>query len=365
MNVVFAGGGTGGHLYPAIAIADALRGRAQIAFVGTADRLEATIVPNAGYPLTTISAKPLARKYSLAMVGGAFANLAGIAQSLRVLGRLRPDIVIATGGYVSFPLVVAARMRRRVPIALLEPNARPGLTNRMLAPLVDEVWGAFDDVDPRFAGKYVRTGVPVRESLRALPPHAEAMARLGLDPALRTLLAMGGSQGARSINDALVAVAGADALPQGWQVLLVAGERDAAEVARELAASPMASRAHAVAYLDKVADAYAAADVVLARAGASTLAELAAAGLPAMLVPYPFAAEDHQEANARAAERAGAAVVVSDADLHDRLASLMAETLRPARLDALRAAARARAQTDAVAAILARIDALLSRTKRE
>ena len=153
MNVVFAGGGTGGHLYPAIAIADELRQRgAQVEFVGTAGRLESTIVPKCGYELHLIAARPLARRFDPSVVTTFGATVAGTVQSLFLLRKLRPDAVIATGGYVCFPLILAARMLRglralRGPIALFEPNARPGLTNRLLAPMVDEVWGAFAAAD--------------------------------------------------------------------------------------------------------------------------------------------------------------------------------------------------------------------------
>ena len=156
MKVVFAGGGTGGHLYPAIAIAGALGDSAAIDFIGTADRLEATVVPKAGYRLHAVSSRPLTRRVSFELVRTFFANLGGTLQSIGLLRKLRPDIVIATGGYVCFPAVLAARVLRffgayRGAIALLEPNAHPGLTNRLLAPLVDEVWGAFPNADPRFA----------------------------------------------------------------------------------------------------------------------------------------------------------------------------------------------------------------------
>ena len=141
LNIVFTGGGTGGHLYPAIAIAQALGDRANVAFIGSADRLEAKIVPQAGYPLITVRSGPRTRP---------FANVAGVFQALGALRKLRPDIVIATGGYVGLPVVLAARILGKR-IALLEPNAHPGLTNRMLSPLVDEVWGAFAQPDKRFA----------------------------------------------------------------------------------------------------------------------------------------------------------------------------------------------------------------------
>ncbi len=216
LNVVFTGGGTGGHLYPAIAIAQALGDRANVTFIGTADRLEAKIIPQAGYPLITVRSGPRTRP---------FANIVGVFQALSALRKLQPDIVIATGGYVGLPVVIAARMLGKK-IALLEPNARPGLTNRMLAPLVDEVWGAFAQPDKRFANKYVHTGIPVRASLRSLPARDAALDRLGLSTKRATLLAMGGSQGARSINDALTSLLKTDGLPEGWQLIHVTGEAE-------------------------------------------------------------------------------------------------------------------------------------------
>ncbi len=361
LNVVFTGGGTGGHLYPAIAIAQALGERANVTFIGAADRLEATIVPNAGYPLITVKSAPAKRAY---------VNLAGIVQALNVLPRLKPDIVIATGGYVALPVVLAARILRQfkrihAKIALLEPNARPGLTNRLLAPLVDEVWGAFPGGDPRFAGKYVQTGIPVRASLRTLPSRDAAIERLGLSSKRNTLLAMGGSQGARSINDALTSLLQSDGLPEGWQLIHVTGENEYDRVKAALRHTQGDNGGALRAYLNDVGDAYAAADLVLARAGASTLGELAATGRPAILVPYPFAAEDHQRANAATVARAGAAVVVDDRELiAGKLRGILAEVTQPSRLADLRAAAERARTIDPVTTILARVDALTTRKNR-
>jgi UDP-N-acetylglucosamine--N-acetylmuramyl-(pentapeptide) pyrophosphoryl-undecaprenol N-acetylglucosamine transferase len=366
VNVVFTGGGTGGHLYPAIAIAQALGDRAQVTFIGTADRLEATIVPQAGYTLATVRSRPLTRKPSLDLIATAFANARGTLQAMRLLARLKPDLVIATGGYVCFPVVLAARAlralgRSHVAIALLEPNARPGLTNRLLAPLVDEVWGAFPNADPRFAGKYVHTGIPVRASLRALPSREAAIARLGLSSKRSTLLAMGGSQGARSINDALTVLLKNDGLPAGWQLIHVTGEKEYDRVRAALGREEGALRA----YLHDVADAYAAADLVLARAGASTLGELAATGKAAILVPYPHAAEDHQRANAAVVAGAGAAVVVDDRELFaGKLRAILADVVQPSRLAELRAAAERGLALDPIATILNRVEALGARKKR-
>jgi UDP-N-acetylglucosamine--N-acetylmuramyl-(pentapeptide) pyrophosphoryl-undecaprenol N-acetylglucosamine transferase len=367
VRAIFAGGGTGGHLYPAIAIADALAAQgASVTFVGTAGRLEATLVPKAGYALRTIRSRPLPRRRWADLLGTVAANLAGTLASLRLVTELRPDIVIATGGYVCFPVVLAAwflRLARvhRAPIVLFEPNARAGVTNRTLAPMADEVWGAFPDGDACFGRKYVPTGVPVRASLRCLPSREQAVARLGLDPSRKTLLALGGSQGARTINDALVTLIEQDALPPGWQLLQITGEREFDRVRAALERGRESLRP----YLHDLSDAYAAADLVLARAGASTLGELAALGLPAILVPYPHAADDHQTENARRFERAGAAVTISDRDVAGgQLPAVLARSAAPERLAALRAGAQALRGGDAVETILARVEALLARKKR-
>ncbi len=367
MTVVFAGGGTGGHLYPAIAIADALRPRATIAFVGSADRLETTIVPKAGYPLYTVSAHALPRRLSFDLLRAVARNAKGTLQSFRLLAAARPDLVVATGGYVCFPVALAARIRKlvglsRASIVLLEPNLTPGVTTRLLAPIVDEIWGECGGFARRLRAKCLPTGVPVRSSLRNLPSRAEAASRLGLDPAKPVLLAIGGSQGARAINDALVAALQSGALPPNWQVLALTG---AAEYAKVFTAVPTAEDAPAAPfvvrpYLDEMADAYAVADLVLARAGASTLGELAALGKPAILVPYPFATEAHQRANATRFETAGAALVMTDQQLASgALPAVLAEATAPQRLASLSANARQLGQNDPLAQILARIDSLV------
>ena len=364
MNVVFAGGGTGGHLYPAIAIADALRpGGDEIEFIGTAGRLETSIVPQAGYRLQAVKSAPLDRTSFARIPGAAVANAAGALQSAALLAKLKPRLVIATGGYVCFPVVFAARALRVVraigaTIVLLEPNAKPGLTNRLLAPLVDEVWGAFPAADARFAGKYVHTGIPVRAALRALPSRETALARFGLSSERRTLLAMGGSQGARSINDALTSLVRSGGLPDGWQLIHLTGEREYDRVRAALGADHGAVRP----YLHDLADAYAAADLVLARAGASTIGELVATGTPAILVPYPHAAADHQRQNAAMLEAAGAAITLDDRDLvAGKLRAALADAAAPPRLAAMRNAASNLAHADPVATILARIAALTAR----
>ncbi len=369
MKVIFAGGGTGGHLYPAIALADAIRSRAQIRFIGTNGRLETSIIPSAGYELETISSRPLRRRLSLALIGTAWANLAGIAQAMRALVRFDPDVVIATGGYVCFPVIAAAKVLRsagrlRARFALLEPNAQPGLTNRLLAPMVDEVWGAFAQPDGALAHKFVHTGIPVRASLLRPNNRVEAARRLGLDPSRRTILAIGGSQGARSINETVAALVTRRALPNDWQILHVAGERDYEYMRAEERDTFGGNFVKLVPYLTEMADAYAVAELVVARAGASTIGELAALGAPSILIPYPFASEDHQARNAAVFEASGAAIVIEDSKLNaDSLWWTLRNAMEPSRLAEMRAAARSLGGGDPVATIVARIDGLAARRR--
>jgi UDP-N-acetylglucosamine--N-acetylmuramyl-(pentapeptide) pyrophosphoryl-undecaprenol N-acetylglucosamine transferase len=371
MNVTFAGGGTGGHLYPAIAIADALCARAhergetmRVQFLGAQDRLEAKIVPAAGYDVEFVPSRPLTRNDFGKLLGSAGANAYGVGIAMQHLLRQKPDLLIASGGYVCFPVVVAARILRtlgllKCPIALLEINAHPGLTNRMLAPLVDEVWGAFAAAASTFGRKFLQTGIPVRASLTNLPDPTDAARWFGLDPKRRTILVLGGSQGARSINEAVTALVTRRALPDDWQILHVSGERDYEYMKAEQREPFGNNKIALVPYLNEMAEAYATSELVIGRAGASTLGELAALALPSILIPYPFAAEDHQNANAQSFADAGAAVVVEDKGLDgDSLWWKLREVFEPERLSHMRDAARSLAPHDALPAILQRIDAL-------
>jgi UDP-N-acetylglucosamine--N-acetylmuramyl-(pentapeptide) pyrophosphoryl-undecaprenol N-acetylglucosamine transferase len=367
LRVAFAGGGTGGHIYPALAIDDALRAevdpeRYQPRFFGNRDGLEATLVTS--MPLTFVPSAPLQRKFSLQTLRTLWRNLLGVAVALAALRAFKPVMIVATGGYVCFPVVVAARILRtlgliRCGIALLEINVRPGLTNRLLAPLVDEVWTTYEASAPYFRGKAQRTGTPVRASL-ARPMHpARARLELGLAPERTTIVAMGGSQGARSINEAVAALVTRRTLGDDRQVLHVSGERDHAYMQAEEREAGV-NHVLLVAYLADPACAYAAADVAIARAGASTLAELAATGTPSILVPYPYAADDHQAANAGVFAERGAAVVLNDAELDgDRLWWTLDAILQPVRLAEMRAAAASLAVPGAAQAIVGRIDVLM------
>jgi UDP-N-acetylglucosamine--N-acetylmuramyl-(pentapeptide) pyrophosphoryl-undecaprenol N-acetylglucosamine transferase len=364
VKIVLTGGGTGGHVYPALAIAEALAEEPAVAplevlFAGTRDRLEAEIVPKAGIPIAFVRAAPLERRPSLELVRTAFENLRGVGDAFALVQRFAPDAVIATGGYVTFPVVVAARLARllhrsRAKIVLLEPNATAGLTNRLLEPLVDEKWVSLPQVAGAQGRRTIVTGTPVRAAF--LKPIDARIARLtlGLEPQRTTVAIIGGSQGAHSLNEAVASLLEAGGAP--WQILHLTGSRDfAAMSARE---QPAVARgdARVINYLADPRVAYAAADLMVVRAGASTLAELAATATPAILVPYPHATGDHQTHNARTFVALGAARLLRDEELSgERLARELHEALAPEAIAAMRRAAHKLAQGDPRAVIRARV----------
>ncbi len=363
-RVAFTGGGTGGHIYPALAIHAALaaafgQNGFDARYFGSANGLERGIVGET-MPMTFVPSRPLSRTQKLSALATIAVNAYGVLVALLAIARFKPTAIVATGGYVCFPVVVAARIARilgivRPFVALLEINAEPGLTNRLLAPLVDEIWTTRAAPASRFGVKAVVTGAPVRSRFLEAIDRNAARARLGLRESSTVVLAIGGSQGARSLNEAVTALVTRRTLPADWEVLHVCGERDYAYMATEQRDAP--NRVHLLAYLADPADAYAAADVAVARSGASTLAELGAMGLPALLVPYPHAAENHQLRNAEAVAAAGAAIVIPDSELSgDRLWWALREVLVPEeRRAAMASAARGIGAPDAAQNIVERI----------
>ncbi|MGH7715552.1 MAG: UDP-N-acetylglucosamine--N-acetylmuramyl-(pentapeptide) pyrophosphoryl-undecaprenol N-acetylglucosamine transferase [Vulcanimicrobiaceae bacterium] len=370
MRVVVTGGGTGGHIYPGLAIDAALRddcaarGEEYVSvFLGTKRGLEGAIVTKAGVPLELIPSQPLSRRLSPRLLATVGANAAGLAVAGNALARFRPDVVIASGGYVTFPVVAAARamrIARRInpALAVLEENALPGLTNRLLGPLVDEVWTASWTSTGAFKGKAVVTGIPVRAEFKALLPKQRARERLGIDSHANALVVvvLGGSQGARSINGAVLDMVTSRGVAAPWWIVHICGERDHAAMKARLNEKHPVSRFTLIPYFDDPSPAYAAADLVVARAGASTLAELAATGRASLLIPYPHASEDHQAANARFFADSGASRLLHDAELNgDVLFYALSEALVPERLDAMAKCAAALAPADAAAMIVRRV----------
>ncbi|MGQ0572025.1 MAG: UDP-N-acetylglucosamine--N-acetylmuramyl-(pentapeptide) pyrophosphoryl-undecaprenol N-acetylglucosamine transferase, partial [Armatimonadota bacterium] len=310
MRVVITGGGTGGHLYPGLAIAETLRRLSPemgIFFIG-GHRLEARVVPEEGWPFEAIAAQGLPRRIGRAALGALGATALGAVKALRLLRQWRPDVVVATGGYVCAP-VGAAAVVLGLPLVIQEQNLYPGLANRALAR-----WARWVSVPSQEAASRLRTrrtevtGVPLRR--RAIEgDRARGRARWGLDADRLTLLVIGGSQGASSLNKAVCRLADLLMYEGRLQILHQTGSADLPWVREAIGhrehTGPPAVRQVAVPFLDAIGDAYACADVVLCRAGASTLAEVTAWGLPAIVVPYPHAAGGHQEENAAILTRAG------------------------------------------------------------
>lgn len=312
--VLFAGGGTGGHLYPALALADALRTMdpdGRVAFMGTPHRIEATLVPQAGYPFYPVEVKGMPRRLGPELLGFAKALFASLHEARRVLRELKPDVVVGTGGYVSAPALLAAALEG-VPAMICEQNVFPGLANRVLSRLVREVATTFPASDSYFQrGKPHCLGNPIRSEVYTLSQEA-ARERLGFPLTPHLLVVTGGSLGARSINRALTGALEDLLSHEDWSVLHVSGKNDHAEVAE--ATRGLGDRYRLVPYMEDLPVALAASDLVLSRAGATTVAELTAAGKPMVLVPFQHGGKD-QPANARALMEAGAALALDDRDL--------------------------------------------------
>jgi UDP-N-acetylglucosamine--N-acetylmuramyl-(pentapeptide) pyrophosphoryl-undecaprenol N-acetylglucosamine transferase len=346
-----AGGGTGGHVTPALALAEAIAARGDAPFLlGGEIGLERRLVPEAGFELVTLPSGQMMGRGALARLRAAIAALRGAYIAWRLLGARRVRVLISVGGYASVPGVIAAALRR-IPIALVEPNAMPGRANRLAARFAQGVFVQFEAAAGalRRAGSVTVVGAPLRAALvaafRSAPPRRPPGKPL-------RLLVFGGSQGARQINDAMV-----EAAPQlareGFAIFHQTGEADRERVAGAYAAAGIDARV--VAFERDMPARYAESDLALCRSGALTVAELAMAGLPALLVPYPFAADDHQSANARAAAEAGAAIVLPSRPLEadDLLRTLAELAAHPEQLVAMSAAAARLARPDAAARIVA------------
>lgn len=361
LRYLLAGGGTSGHVNPALAIAEQIKKEdpeADIRFCGTARGIEHEIVPRAGYPFIAIRARGLPRRLSAELFRALADFLAGRRQCRRLIRTFRPDVVIGTGGYVCSP-VVAAAASMHVPILLHEQNAFPGRSNRLMARRSQMVCISFPGTERWFSAgtPIVLTGNPVRSLFFQLE-REEARRLLQIDPAQPVVLAMGGSLGAQSINQAILGLDPWLRDPAAWpagrrpQIHLAAGQRQYDAVA---AAAAGFSWLKVSAYIHDIHLVMAAADLLICRSGAITCSELAALGRPAVLVPYPYAAGDHQTYNARVFADAGAALLCPDQQLNagwlaDNLRSLLAD---PDRLDGMGRAAKTLARPDAAAAICA------------
>lgn len=333
-RILISGGGTGGHIFPAISIANAIRRReprAEILFVGACGRMEMERVPAAGYKIEGLPVAGFDRRRLWRNVPVVVKLVRSLLRARRIVRDFRPDIAIGVGGYASGPILKEAQ-RQGVPTLIQEQNSYPGVTNKLLAPKARAICVAYDGMERFFpAGVITKTGNPVRKEIAdcAGMDSAASKRALGFDPARPLLLVVGGSLGARTINDSIAA--GLDRLTADgrYQVMWQTGKLYAEECARAAAGH---SDVKAMPFIADMARAYSAADLVVARAGAGTISELQLAGKTAILVPSPNVAEDHQRKNAMALVERDAAVMVPDSEARERLVDealeLMADSSR-------------------------------------
>ena len=344
MRVILAGGGTGGHVIPALAIAQQLKKQygAEILFIGTSRGIENRLVPAAGFDLNLVQVGAL-KNVSITTRLKTVSDLPrAILASRRIFREFRPDVVIGVVGYASGPAMLAAVVGR-IPTLVFEPNFVPGFANRVVAPFVSAAAVHFEETG-RYFKRCKVTGVPVREKFFVQAGDAKTP----------TLLVFGGSQGAHAINVVVMQCA-SELLARNPQLRIVhqTGEKDFAEV--NAAYSPLGGRAQAHRFIDDMPTAFAEASLLVCRSGASTVAEVTAAGKPAIFIPFPRAADDHQKRNAEALEKAGAAVMIDESKLTsevliEAVTSLLAD---PERLHKMAEAARCMSHPDAAQEIAA------------
>jgi UDP-N-acetylglucosamine--N-acetylmuramyl-(pentapeptide) pyrophosphoryl-undecaprenol N-acetylglucosamine transferase len=320
MRVLIAGGGTGGHIYPGITLASTIKEADpshEILFVGTNRGLEADVVPRTGYKLHILNLSGIPRRLSLGIIKSVFRAGKGMMDTVRLLRSFKPDVVVGTGGYVCGPVVLTAAVLG-YPTLIQEQNAFPGITNRILGRFVRKVCLGYQAAEKFFPrNKVIVTGNPIRPEI-GIVPRTLAAQRLGIRDDRQTMLVFGASQGAQSINRALL-----ESLPvllkhEDLQVLWITGNANYETIKEQWSQTVVTQGKEAVhiwPYLHNMPDAFAVADWVVSRAGAISLAEITRQGLPAILIPYPFATGDHQTYNARVLAEAGAAWVVADSQL--------------------------------------------------
>ncbi|HEV8658205.1 MAG TPA: undecaprenyldiphospho-muramoylpentapeptide beta-N-acetylglucosaminyltransferase [Thermoanaerobaculia bacterium] len=366
-TLMIAGGGTGGHIYPAIAIAREYVARdksRRVIFVGTERGLEKTIVPKAGFSVEFISVGGIKGKGGVDLLRNIAQLPMGLAQASRVVSKHNPNVVLGVGGYASGPVLLAAVLRG-IPTIIHEQNAFPGLTNRLLARFVKKVAVAFPDALARLnRPDGVVTGNPVRAEFFSVAPAispAYAAAGIGGATQKQRLLIFGGSQGSRVLNDAMIgALLFLSRLKDRVDIVHQTGASDLQKVQQAYRTSGAFPNARVVAYLDPIVDEIAAADLVVCRAGAMTIGELAAVGRAAIFVPFAAATNNHQEVNARVVEQAGGGIVITEKELTpERLGSAITEIMTdPERMRRMAEAARKLAAPEATKKIVDSIESI-------
>lgn len=319
MKVLLSGGGTGGHVYPAIAIANKIKEEnpdAEILFVGTEKGIESEIVPKYGYELKTVTVQGFKRKIDLDNVKRVFKLFKGLEQSRKVVKKFKPDIVIGTGGYVSGPVLFNAAMSK-VPTVVHEQNSFPGVTNKILAKMVTTVLTSFEDSHQRFPegtrDKLVLTGNPVRKEI-LVARKSIARRNLGISEDKKMVLCYGGSGGSEEINEAMLLVI-KNMVKEDIAFIFATGKLYYDEFIQSLGDIELKPYQRVMPYLDNMADGLAASDIVIGSAGAISLAEITALGKPSIIIPKAYTAENHQEYNAKSIESQGAGIAILEKDL--------------------------------------------------
>ena len=355
---MIAGGGTGGHVFPALAIAGGLRGRvpqAELLFVGAEGRMEMTKVPEAGYTIVGLPIAGLQRRLALSNFSLPLKLFLSLVKSIALVREFRPDAIVGVGGYASAPLLLAARILR-IPYLIQEQNSFAGLTNKLLAKGASAICVAFEGMEKYFPARKIHlTGNPVRKDLLEQNiSQYEAQLHFGLQPGRPTILVLGGSLGARTINEAV-----AKALPgwkeKGYQLIWQTG-KGWVEKAPALLKNLQADGMITLSFISEMNFAYAAADVVVSRAGALSIAEICMAGKASILVPSPNVAEDHQTRNAESLLKRNAALMLRDRDAVSRLSESVEEILgRPGAIEQIGMAAHSLSRPDACEKIVNQI----------
>lgn len=364
-KVILAGGKTGGHVFPAIAMAVEFKKRfpeSKVIFVGTKDGLESEIVPKYGFKLIFIQVRGLKRKLSLSNLMLPYYVLKSLYQSLRISNEERPDLVVGTGGYVSFPMVFSARLKN-IPTLIQEQNSYPGVSTRLLSFLVDRVCLSYLSSIQYFLtkGKLTVIGNPIREDIVSAN-RSESLRKFDLDPGKKTIFTFGGSQGAHAINQAVLD--SLDFLSENWQLLWQTGENDFVYVSEKVKGKRI--KCVVFPFLEDMSSAYAASDLVISRAGALTLAEITACGKPSLLIPYPFATADHQRYNAEVLQKEGAAQIILQRDLTgeiltQKLSSVLSDEER---LKKMAEQSKKMGKPDAASLLVNEMEKLLKKDKR-
>ncbi len=323
IKVIISGGGTGGHIFPALAIADEIKKRkpqAEILFIGAKDRMEMEKVPAHGYPIKGLWISGINRQHKWRNWQFPLQILSSLIKAKKIVKNFKPDVVIGTGGFASGPILYAAQ-QKNIPTFIQEQNSYPGITNKILSKKAQKIFTAYDHLERFFASdKIIKTGNPVREDLhKPLNDAKKSRQFFGLKPDKKTILVLGGSLGARPINEAIKEKL-PSLLANGYQLIWQTGPKDFDRY-KDLGNEQV----KVVPFIKNMHEAYAAADMIISRAGAGTISELAMVGKPVVLVPSPYVAEDHQTKNAQALVENKAAILVPEKKLKEKLCPAVKE----------------------------------------